>query len=91
VGVEPTIAAERRRSTVLKTAMVTGPPALPCCDSNGSDGMVVVVARRIPASAASKNIRVRKIPGRRPATCEKAARSGAPSSTFTFKNYKFRF
>ena len=32
VGVEPTIAAERRRSTVLKTAMVTGPPALPCCD-----------------------------------------------------------
>ena len=29
VGVEPTIAAERRRSTVLKTAMVTGPPALP--------------------------------------------------------------
>ena len=42
MGVEPTIAAERRRSTVLKTAMVTGPPALPCSDSKGIDGIVVM-------------------------------------------------
>src|SRR5271169_2161811 len=30
VGVEPTIAAERRRSPVLKTGRTTGPHALPC-------------------------------------------------------------
>ncbi len=29
MGVEPTIAAERRRPTVLKTEPVTGPDALP--------------------------------------------------------------
>jgi hypothetical protein len=31
VGVEPTIAAERRRSQVLKTGPVTGLDALPLC------------------------------------------------------------
>jgi hypothetical protein len=31
VGVEPTVAAERRRPPVLKTGRITGTHALPCC------------------------------------------------------------
>ena len=60
MGVEPTIAAERRRSTVLKTAMVTGPHALPCCDSKGSGGIAVVIAPGNLASAVSEHVRVQE-------------------------------
>lgn len=37
VGVEPTIAAERRRPPVLKTGMITGPHALPCRPTTTAD------------------------------------------------------
>ena len=36
VGVEPTVAAERRRPPVLKTGMITGPHALPSRGPNAS-------------------------------------------------------
>jgi hypothetical protein len=55
VGVEPTIAAERRRPPVLKTGTITGPHALPCrgfyvsCEAHCCIGLVFHVEHFVVA------------------------------------------